>query len=408
MREGSDDVRDNNKLDCTHYCESLRAKLQNNKHLIGVVAGSRMTGKYAVMAGCDMLFALSSGRFRTTGYGSLAGYLCYSNSNEMVMDYDSRELLPFADKVPIIFGLNATDPTRNIYEYIREIKEMGFAGINNYPTVGMIDGYFRRSLEEDGIDFQQEIEAISFAHYCGLMTVAFTFSAQQAEEMTRAGADIICAHFGLTIGGYVGAKKVLTLEGARRTAEEIFEAADRIRPDVIKMVYGGPVKSPADAQFMYQGSRCQGYIGGSVFERTPVEQAILNATREFTEERLATPSSRIERMLFDNPGHYSYAEFVKEYLEENYMSDIYLSELANTLHLSAPYLSNILKNEFGESFQSYLIKLRMCKARELVLAGDNPLVKISQMVGYKDYAQFSKMYKKVYGVSPMLDFKNHK
>lgn len=390
------------------YKQSLLQKKRDGEHIIGVAAGSGISGKYTVMGGCDMLLALSSGKYRSMGCGSMAGYMCYGNSNDLVMGYACKELLRYSDRVPVFFGLNATDPTKDMYSYIKEIGEAGFAGIVNYPTIGMIDGTFRRQLEADGESFAQEIEAISFAHYCGLLTVAFVFDPEQAEQMREAGADIICAHFGLTSGGYVGAKKALTLEKARKTAEEIFSVLDPSDSDVIKMVYGGPVKTPTDAEYIYLASGCDGYIGGSVFERTPIESALLRVMKSFKAEVQVVPASKLERILFETPGHYDYIEFIKEYVYENYMEEVRLTELAMSMHLSTSYLSTLFRKNTGTSFQDFLIRFRMDKARELIRTNSYSLLQIAQMVGYMDYAQFSKMYKKVWGNSPSVDLQNIK
>lgn len=392
------------------YAEHLdyfRKQIAENGHLVGVAVGSGMTTKYAIMGGCDLVMALSSGKYRSMGLSSMAGFMSYANSNDLVMEFARKELLKQAKNTPVFFGYNATDPTKQMYEYIQEIKSLGFAGINNYPTIGMIDGKFREALEEEGISYKQEVEAIRFAHYCKMLTVAFVFTPEQANDMAEAGADIICAHFGLTYGGYLGPKKALTLEKARQTAEKIFEAAERVNPNIIKMIYGGPIKTPIDAQYMYQGSKCQGFIGGSVFERIPVEAAILESTRSFKKNNPVVPRSQLESIMFSNPGHYNYVEFIKEYINESYMTDIKLSELAKTAHLSTSYLSTIFKRDIGCSFQEYLIKVRMGKARQLIYDGIS-LVMVAQLVGYKDYAQFSKMYKKYTGFSPRADLQNQK
>lgn len=377
-------------------------------HLVGVAAGSGMTAKYAVMGGCDFLLALSSGRYRNMGLSSMAGFMSFANSNDLVMDYACREILRSVGSTPVFFGYNATDPSKQMYDYIKYIKQCGFAGINNYPTVGMIDGDFCRALELDGISYRQEVEAIHFAHYCGLITLAFVFNAEQADAMTKAGADMICAHFGLTYGGYLGAKKILTLERARQTAEEIFAAVDAVNPHVIKLVYGGPIKTPLDAQYMYRSSRCQGFIGGSAFERIPIENAILDVTRSFKDNSPVVPKTKLEKIMFSDPGHYNYIDFVKEYINENYMEEITLGELAQAIHLSSSYLSSLFKKEVGCSFQRYLLSTRMERARGLIRSGSCSLLHVAQSVGYKDYAQFSKMYKKYYGFSPRSDLPNRK
>lgn len=389
----------------SEYLSDLKRVISENGHIIGVAVGSGITAKYAVRGGCDMILALSSGKYRQMGFGSLAGFMCYENSNDMVMDFATKELIRFAPDTPVIFGLNATDPTKSIYDFIREIKDLGFAGINNYPTVGMIDGNFRAALDDEGISYEAEVEAIRFGHFCDLLTVAYVFNPQQADLMARAGADIICAHFGLTSGGYLGPKKSLTLEKARRTAIEIFETVDAVNPEIIKLVYGGPIKTPTDAQYMYQGSSCQGYIGGSAFERTPVENAIFDVTTNFKSGVQIVPSSNVERVLFATPGKYDYTEFVREYIDENYMTDIHLNELAQTMYISTSYLSTLFKKDVGCNFKAYLLEVRMKKAKELIQEGRYSLVQIAQLVGYHDYAQFSKMYKKVNGVSPRENLK---
>lgn len=386
--------------------QNLLQKKKSGEHIIGVAAGSGMSGKYAVIGGCDMLLALSSGKYRSMGCGSMAGYMCYGNSNDLVMDYASKELLRYSNSVPVFFGLNATDPTKDLYSYIKNIRDAGFAGIVNYPTIGMIDGNFRRELEAEGEGYEREVEAISFAHYCGLLTIAFVFDTDQAERMRDAGTDILCAHFGLTGGGYVGAKKTLTLEKARKTAGEIFSVLDPSDTETVRMIYGGPVKTPNDAEYMYLASGCDGYIGGSVFERTPIESALLHVMHSFKEDVQVVPASKLERILFENPGHYNYIEFIKEYVYENYMEEIRLGELAMSMHLSPSYLSALFKKNIGASFQSFLIDFRMKKASELISTGDYSLIQISQMVGYQDYAQFSKMYKKAMGKSPSTDSRN--
>ena len=379
--------------------EYLRERMREDGYLLGVAAGSGITARYAEAAGCHMLLALNSGKFRQMGQGSLAGFLCYANSNEMVMEFARKELLPTVRKIPIIFGLNGTDPTISLYDYIRAIKRLGFAGVNNYPTVGMLNGQFREALEEEGISYEAEIETIRFAHYCGLITVAFAFDAHQAAQMAEAGADIICAHFGLTSGGNLGAKRVLSLEKAKNTAMEIFRAAEEIRPEIIKIVYGGPVKTPVDAQYMYYNSGCQGFIGGSVFARIPVEKAIFETACAFRNAQNAKPQPQLDRLLFHNGGT-GYTDFVKEYINEHYMEEIKLNELARVAHLTPTYLSALFTKEVGCGFRKYLIQFRMKKARRLITEEKVPLARAAQMVGYQDYAQFSKMYKKYNGELP--------
>ena len=395
-------------MDYAEALRFLRGRIERDGHLVGVAAGSGITAKYAVAGGCDLVLALSSGKYRQMGCSSMAGFLCYANSNDLVMDYALRELMRPCAGVPLLFGLNAADPTRAMYDYIREIKRMGFTGVVNYPTAGMMDGRFRAALEAEGAGYEREVEAIRFAHYCGLLTVAYVFDPAQARAMASAGADVVCAHFGLTSGGVLGAKHVLSLERARRTADEIFEAAAEVSPGILRLVYGGPVTTPQDAQYMYRGSTCQGYIGGSAFERIPVESAVMEVTRSFKQSPSIEPRSQLERILFSDPRNYDYIEFVREYIAENYMGELSLTELAQTAHLSVSYLSSLFRREVGRSFREYLLATRMEKARELAASGEHSLVEIAQLVGYRDYAQFSKMYKKYHGVSPSTDSQSAK
>lgn len=229
--------------------EFFHNQLKIHRHLIGVAAGSGMTAKYAEQGGADFILALNSGRFRQMGVSSLAGFLSYENSNKLVMDFAAKELVPIIKKIPIFFGICATDPTIQLDRYIDLIKEKGFAGVNNYPSVGLIDGLFREALEEEGITYEKEVEALCLANEKGLFTVAFVFNKDQAVRMLEVGADVICVHLGLTEGGLLGAKKIVSLQSAKKVAVNIFNRCNQINPNIIKMIYGGPVNKPIDVQF---------------------------------------------------------------------------------------------------------------------------------------------------------------
>lgn len=380
-----------------NFIKMLRAQINVNGHILGVAVGGGMAAKYSIMGGADFILALSSGKFRQMGRSSLASYLCYSNSNEIVMDFASRELLPIIQETPIIFGLNANDPTIHVYEYIADIKKRGFAGINNFPSVGFIDGQFYEALEEEGITFENEVEAIRLANFMGLFTIAFVFDEIQAEKMARAGADIVCAQFGLTRGGMLGAKKSISLENAKIMADKIFKACDKVSTNIIKMIYGGPASTPIDMQYMYNNTACMGYMGGSVFERIPCESAILNTIKAF--KGFPNLDNNL-KILNGNSRNYDYVEYVKTYINENYMKNVRLSDLALVAHISSSYLSTLFKKNMGCSFSEYLVKFRINKAAEIMKTEKILLFEVAQMVGYYDYAQFSKMFKKYKGVSP--------
>ncbi|OBY80936.1 AraC family transcriptional regulator [Paenibacillus sp. KS1] len=378
----------------------LHAQLKSNGHIIGVAAGAGISTKYAVKGGADFILALNSGRFRQMGLSSLGGLLPFGNCNELVMEFGSKEIVPLVREVPVMFGLCATDPTIQLEAYIQEIQNKGFSGINNYPTVGLIGGQFGEALEEAGISFESEVEAIRIASGMGMFTIAFVFNREQAHLMAAAGADVICAHLGFTKGGVLGAAKVLSLKAAADLAAQIFQVSDKINPNVIKMIYGGPVNTPADVKYMYDNTSAVGYLGGSSFERIPSEAAITKTAIDFKEVGVTEQDKLLHKMLEGVTKHYDYVQFVKEYVEANYMHDISFAELAQVAHLSRTHLSYLFKQEVGCTFPEYLTRFRINKSIELMKQRHLDLSELSGLVGYNDYAHFSKMFKKTTGLSP--------
>ena len=378
----------------------LQSQIHVHGHIIGVAAGSGMTTKYSALAGADLIFGLSAGKFRQMGRSSHACYMCYSNSNDIVMDFAVRELLTVIKDKSIIFGYNATDPTKDAREFLKWVHDSGFDGVVNFPTVGVIDGQFREALEEEGISYMQEVEALRTAHEMGIFTVAFVFNEQQTEWMLDAGVDIICVHLGLTRGGVLGAKKTSSLEKSKILANKIYKICNERRPDVIRMVYGGPVKTPIDMQYLYDNTGCQGFIGGSSFERIPAERAIYNTTMAFKNSGTFNENNKYYRILSGKMKSYDYVEFVKEHVQNHYMEPIYLNELALAAHVSQSYLSSIFKKDTGVSFTNYLIQFRMGRACELLINQHITVKKVSELVGYTDYAQFCKTFKKQKNMSP--------
>lgn len=376
--------------------EKLRTQIKQNGHIIGTVAGSGMFARYAAAGGADMILALAAGRFRLMGSSSFVSFFCYGNNNDIVMDFGRRELIPILPDMPIVFGLNACDPMISIYEYLRKIKEAGFAGVVNYPTVCLFDGKFREAIEEEGNSYDKEVEAISLAHYLDLFTIAFVHDEKEAEKMVNAGADVICVHFGFTRGGRVGAKKFISIERATELSSAIFKVCDKLRPDVIKMVYGGPANTPSDMQYIYNHTPCMGYIGGSTFDRLPTEKAVVETTRAFKR-----PTDDNDSIMNKLPKKNDYVEFVKDYIAENYMNtEILLSDLAQIAHVSGSYLSTRFKQVTGQSFTEYLIHYRMEKAKGFLLTENISFREVAEKVGYYDYVQFSKMFKKHVGLTP--------
>ena len=376
--------------------QTLRAQIRMGRRTIGVAAGSGMTARCAEEGGADFILALSAGKFRQIGLGSFASFLCYSSSNDIVMDFGTRELLNAVSKAPVLFGLNASDLFIDLYEYLKKIKSYGFAGINNFPSIALIDGEFRRALEQEGITYAQEVEAIRLASFLDMFTVAFVFDEEQAEAMLDAGADVICVNFGFTTGGQRGARKPLTMENARRRMDSIFALCEEKRPGVIKMVYGGPISKSEDMRRFYENPLCSGYIGGSAFERIPIEKAITDTVRSFRsiDEEGAAGLPLVERGSMDD------VDFIYYYIEHHYGELVTLDMIAGLLHRSYSYLSTKFRSASGKTFTEYLITFRMNKAAELMRTGDRPLMEIADMVGYRDYTQFSKTFKKYMGASP--------
>jgi predicted TIM-barrel enzyme/AraC-like DNA-binding protein len=373
---------------------SIQRCINNNKPVIGVSVGAGISAKYAVMGGADMIFALNSGRFRQMGFSSLAGMMPYENSNNMVLEFGAKEILRVVRETPVIFGLCASDPTIVIEEFIEKVYNMGFSGINNFPTVGLIDGNFRKSLDADGFGYEHEINAVRISRLKNIFTVAYVFDTEQAQKMVDAGADVICVHLGFTRGGTLGVKSYLPLEDAANRTQKIFDALRA--NNVIKLVYGGPVKTPKDAEFIYNNTDAMGYIGGSSFERIPTEEAITHITNEF--KNLNEVSFLYSRPAVDKK--YLYIDIIKSYINEHYQSQISFSRIADELHLSRNYLSALFRKETGTTFQSYLLKYRIGKAKAMIDENTVSVSDVADKSGFNDPAHFSKTFKKVTGMSP--------
>lgn len=393
-------VMEGKVMDREMILKTLRAQININGHIIGAVTGSGMTAKYVAMGGADFLLALSAGKYRVMGRSSITSYFCYGDSNAMVMDMGCRELLPIMKEVPVLFGLFASDPNIHLYEYLKEIKAIGFSGIVNYPTLTLIDGQFREGLEEEGNTYEQEIEAIKLAHYLDMFTVSFVTNEWETKKMLEAGTDVLCVHLGFTKGGFLGATKYISLNEARKIINRLFKVCDEVRPDVIKMIYAGPANTPIDMQYLYQNTECEGYIGGSTFDRIPTERAILNTTRAFKSYGSFDCNDPMVKLVNGNWNTRDYVDFVKQYVEEHYLDDVQLGDLALVAHVSPSYLSTRFKKEVGISFSEYLVQFRINKAKELLRKENVSCKEAAQSVGYRDYAQFSKMFKKYTGMTP--------
>jgi predicted TIM-barrel enzyme len=263
--------------------DRLRREIANRRPILGAGAGTGISAKFAVEGGADLIIVYNSGRFRMAGHGSLAGVLAFGDANAIVKQMGQREILPIVRNVPVVAGVMGTDPLRCMDYLLAELDDIGFSGINNFPTVGLIDGRFRMELECTQMGFGKEVDMIRAAHERGFFTCVYVFNTDEAQAMAGAGADAVIGHAGLTIGGSIGipAHEALTLEKATALVRDIGTAAKRIKPDVIVLCHGGPIATPANATYVLENSDAVGFVGASSVERLPVETAITGTVREF-------------------------------------------------------------------------------------------------------------------------------
>lgn len=259
----------------------FRSKLAQGLPLIGGGAGTGLSAKCEEQGGIDLIVVYNSGRYRMAGRGSLAGLLAYGNANEIVCQM-ACEVLPVVQHTPVLAGVNGTDPFMVPGQFLAHLAELGFSGIQNFPTVGLIDGSFRANLEETGMGYGLEVDLVARAHAMDLLTTPYVFDERQAADMAAAGADIVVCHMGLTSGGSIGAGTVLSLDECARRITACAAAARAVHPEVLVLCHGGPIATPDDAQWML--SRCpqiHGFYGASSMERLPTEQALTETTRRF-------------------------------------------------------------------------------------------------------------------------------
>ncbi len=263
--------------------ETLRAKVAAGRPIIGGGAGTGISAKLEASGGIDLIIIYNSGRFRMAGRGSLAGLMPYGDANGIVMEM-AHEVLPVVPEIPVLAGVCGTDPFRMMPLFLREVQQAGFCGVQNFPTVGLIDGTFRANLEETGMSYGLEVDMIRQAHELGLLTTPYAFNPDEATAMARAGADILIPHMGLTTKGSIGAETAVTLEEAARRVQEMHDAAKQVNAEILVLCHGGPIAEPADAQFILNHTEgVVGFYGASSMERLPVETAITERIREFTE-----------------------------------------------------------------------------------------------------------------------------
>lgn len=264
----------------------LHAIRDRGERIVVAGAGSGLTGKTIEAGGADMLMVFNSGKYRMAGHGSLSGWLAFGNANEVAFSMGANEVLPVVKDVPVICSCFGQDVTREIGTHLDRVMTENFSGINNFPTIGMIDGNFREQLELTGLGFEKEVEMVRIARSKDIFTIVYVFNAKEAAAMAEAGADAIIAHVGLTVGGMIGTTKSLTIEDSAKLTREIMEASKSKRDDVIYLAHGGPLATPKDFEaFLTYLPEIDGFVGASSMERIPTEEAIVKTVQEFKQVR---------------------------------------------------------------------------------------------------------------------------
>lgn len=259
----------------------LRAQIAAGRPVVGGGAGTGISAKCAEMGGIDLIIIYNSGRFRMAGRGSLAGLLPYGDANQIVMEM-AREVLPVVERTPVLAGVCGTDPFRLMKRFLLDVKDAGFSGVQNFPTVGLFDGTIRVGLEETGMGYGKEVEMVALASDLGLLTCPYVFTPEEAEKMAAAGADVLIPHMGLTTKGSIGAKTAMTLADAARRVQELCDAAKTVNPDVLVLCHGGPISEPDDVRFVLKHTKgVVGFFGASSIERLPTEVAITGCVKQF-------------------------------------------------------------------------------------------------------------------------------
>jgi predicted TIM-barrel enzyme len=262
--------------------ERLHATLDRGEPIIAAGAGTGISAKFLEKGGVDLIIIYNSGRFRMAGHGSTAGLMAYGDANAVAMEIGEFEVLPVVEEVPVICGVHATDPRRRMWHWLLKVKEMGFSGINNFPTHTIVDGQFRQVLEETGMSVEKEIDAVAIAREMDLFTIVYVAKPDEAAAMVTAGADVVIAHVGTTIGGAIGVTNAsCTLEEAAERTQAIASAAMSVRSDVICLSHGGPISSPEDAAYINEHTDVVGFVGASSLERMAFEDSLTELTKRF-------------------------------------------------------------------------------------------------------------------------------
>ncbi len=262
--------------------DRLQANIDRNEAIIAAGAGTGISAKFIEKGGADLLIVYNSGRFRMSGHGSTAGLMAYGDANAVAMEIGEFEVLPVVKEIPVICGVHATDPRRRMWHWLLKVKEMGFSGVNNFPTHCIVDGNFRQILEETGMEFDKEVEMVALANKMEIFSIVYVAKPEEAKAMAEAGADAIIAHVGTTVGGSIGVTGAsCSMEEAVAQSQEIFDAARKVNPEVFLLAHGGPINTPEDVAKVCQLSDAQGFVGASSLERMGVEESLTSLTQQF-------------------------------------------------------------------------------------------------------------------------------
>ena len=266
----------------TEVIERFNDTLSKGQAIIAAGAGSGISAKFIEKGGADLIIIYNSGRFRMMGHGSTAGLMAYGDANAIAMELGEYEVLPIVEESPVICGVHATDPRRRMWHWLGQVKDMGFSGVNNFPTHTIVDGHFRSVLEETGMSVKKEFEMIALARRMDLFSIVYVGTPEEAVEMAKSGADAIIAHVGTTVGGSIGVTNaVVSWEETIKRTQDIIDAAKTVRDDIFYLCHGGPINTPEDADRVIQATDCVGFVGASSLERMGVEESLTNITRQF-------------------------------------------------------------------------------------------------------------------------------
>lgn len=262
--------------------DRLQKTLDANKAIIAAGAGTGISAKFIEKGGADLIIIYNSGRFRMSGHGSTAGLMAYGDANAVAMEIGEFEVLPVVEEIPVVCGVHGSDPRRRMWHFLGKVKDMGFSGVNNFPTHSIVDGHFRQVLEETGMSFQKEVEMVRLASKMDLFSIVYVAKPEEAVQMADVGADAVIAHVGTTVGGSIGVTgATCTMDDAIERTQAIIDAVKVANPDTFFLAHGGPINTPEDVRVILDNTDAHGFVGASSIERMGVEQSLTNLTRDF-------------------------------------------------------------------------------------------------------------------------------